>query len=72
MLLILASEVLVTAGVALALGERYPLRELAGLLMIVVGMVVVCTHAPSDAEAQQRPVPHANAGASQKLSRSFA
>ncbi len=41
-LLILASEVIITAGVAVALGERYSLRELAGLLLIVVGMAVVC------------------------------
>ena len=40
--LILASEVLVTAGVAVALGEHYSLREIAGTLMIVVGMAVVC------------------------------
>lgn len=41
-LLILAAEVLITAGVAVALGERYSLREVAGLVMIVVGIVVVC------------------------------
>ena len=41
-LLILASEVLITAGVAVALGEHYSPREIAGILMIVVGMVVVC------------------------------
>ena len=41
-LLILASEVLITAGVAVALGEHYSLREIAGILMIVVGMAVVC------------------------------
>ena len=57
-LLILASEVLITAGVALALGERYGLRELAGLLMIVIGMAIVCTHAPSDAGAPSGPAPH--------------
>ena len=45
-LLIIAFEVLITAGVALALGERYSLRETAGLAMIVAGMVVVCAGAP--------------------------
>ena len=45
-LLILAFEVLITAGAALAFGERYSLREMAGILMIVAGMIVVCSGAP--------------------------
>ena len=40
-LLILGSEVLLTAGVAVTLGERYSLREIAGLLLIVAGIAVV-------------------------------
>lgn len=40
-LTILASEVLITAGVAVALGERYSLREIAGLLLIVAGVAIV-------------------------------
>jgi drug/metabolite transporter (DMT)-like permease len=40
-LLILASEVVLTAGVAIALGERYSLREVAGLALIVAGVAVV-------------------------------
>jgi multidrug transporter EmrE-like cation transporter len=42
-LLILAGEVLLTAAVAFALGERYGLREIAGLLVIVAGIAVVCS-----------------------------
>ena len=62
-LLILASEVVITAAVAIALGERYGLRELAGLLLIVTGMAVVCTPAPSDAEAPPAPAAPAAAPA---------
>ena len=40
-LLILASEVVLTASVALALGERYSLPEVAGLALIVAGVAVV-------------------------------
>jgi uncharacterized membrane protein len=47
-LLILSSEVLITACVAVALGERYSLREILGLTLIVIGLVVVC-------EADGRP-----------------
>lgn len=41
-LVILGSEVLITAAVALVLGERYGKPEIAGLALIVVGMAVVC------------------------------
>lgn len=39
--LILAFEVLITAAVALALGESYRLREFAGLGAILIGIVIL-------------------------------
>ena len=54
-LLILASEVVLTAGVAIALGERYSLREIAGLALIVAGVAVVFAH------GQAEPAPRAAA-----------
>lgn len=55
-LTILASEVLITAGAALALGERYSPREIGGLLLIVLGIVIVCH---GEARASARPSPDA-------------
>ena len=54
-LVILGTEVLVTAAVAIATGERYGTREIAGLAIIVLGMVVVFGAEGSHAEPGPDP-----------------
>ena len=61
-LAILASEVLITAGTAISLGERYSLRELAGIAMIVAGMVVVCHGEAPEGRAETGAAAAAAAG----------
>jgi drug/metabolite transporter (DMT)-like permease len=39
-LAIQALELLITAGVAISIGERYSLREIAGVALVVAGMIV--------------------------------
>jgi hypothetical protein len=50
-LLIIGSEVLITAGVCLVLGERYSFREVAGLLIIFGGILLVFGGGEAGAEA---------------------
>ena len=62
-LLILASEVVLTAGVAIAHGERYSLREIAGLALIVAGVAVVFAHGQAEPAPRAAATPPAVIGA---------